>query len=573
MFRFLVVLLAACTPFTPVKDMECSEAEQEMFLVCVTSGCNAEYTQDLKDEDACSIEGGGSIVSVKGGSECAFTATGSCYVLCDCPEGVEATYVIEETVDFEGDQPSDCSDGADNDKDGLFDCADSDCSGAPICQEEPVEDSGGFVAEDTALPGEEAVEDTTDFDRDGFVSDDCNDRNSAINPEATDIVGDAIDQNCDGIDGLDVDRDGFASASSGGTDCDDYNFTINPDYGMVDVHDTIDSNCDGLDGLSETYKALEFDFDVRSAYSGNFDGDGLDDLVIEGYDWSTRTTLHCLFYGTTLSTISGYLHLEDADVVIHSLDDRVFFISDLDEDGYDDIIASSGGSLYIFKGITISISEHLIPEYNDDAKYYSTDSIIDSAVVANDWNSDGSKELIVNDYSFEVSSSWTDNRVHSLLPPSSRILGIPLEAGDSDFDGYIDYFSLCYISGRGYPCLRDYNTPTSSYLQIFYTFRPEDRMEDTDGDGYPEVGNGNCFQNVNSISDDTSCDVYWAGPRFEKPFYFDGDATIDLVTGNRIHLSSTGRYVDYTGSIYSFGDFNGDGENELVSANGIVGIR
>lgn len=34
----------------------------------------------------------------------------------------------------EGTQPGECSDGADNDADGDFDCNDSDCAGAPVCQ-------------------------------------------------------------------------------------------------------------------------------------------------------------------------------------------------------------------------------------------------------------------------------------------------------------------------------------------------------------------------------------------------------------------------------------------------------
>ncbi len=36
--------------------------------------------------------------------------------------------------DFEGDAPGECDDGADNDQDGLFDCDDPDCFGAPDCQ-------------------------------------------------------------------------------------------------------------------------------------------------------------------------------------------------------------------------------------------------------------------------------------------------------------------------------------------------------------------------------------------------------------------------------------------------------
>ncbi len=35
----------------------------------------------------------------------------------------------------EGRNPGECSDGADNDGDGLFDCSDSDCAGAPVCSD------------------------------------------------------------------------------------------------------------------------------------------------------------------------------------------------------------------------------------------------------------------------------------------------------------------------------------------------------------------------------------------------------------------------------------------------------
>ena len=50
---------------------------------------------------------------------------------------------------------------------------------------------------------------------------DCDDTLASVNPYATDLVGDGVDQNCDGIDGTDGDGDGIASVQSGGTDCDD----------------------------------------------------------------------------------------------------------------------------------------------------------------------------------------------------------------------------------------------------------------------------------------------------------------------------------------------------------------
>ena len=65
-----------------------------------------------------------------------------------------------------------------------------------------------------------------DSDQDGYASSlsggsDCDDSTSEVYPGATDMVGDGIDQSCDGIDGADVDRDGHASSLSGGSDCDD----------------------------------------------------------------------------------------------------------------------------------------------------------------------------------------------------------------------------------------------------------------------------------------------------------------------------------------------------------------
>ena len=68
--------------------------------------------------------------------------------------------------------------------------------------------------------------DGMDSDADGYLSvasggDDCDDANGDLNPGADDTVGDEVDQNCDGADGIDADGDGVASISSGGGDCDD----------------------------------------------------------------------------------------------------------------------------------------------------------------------------------------------------------------------------------------------------------------------------------------------------------------------------------------------------------------
>lgn len=87
-----------------------------------------------------------------------------------------------------------------------------------------------------------------DGDADGYTpaDGDCDDTKPAVNPAATDIVGDGIDQNCDGVDGTDVDGDGSASPTSGGDDCDDADagrFPGNPEV----ANDGIDQDCDALE--------------------------------------------------------------------------------------------------------------------------------------------------------------------------------------------------------------------------------------------------------------------------------------------------------------------------------------
>ena len=41
----------------------------------------------------------------------------------------------EDIIEYEGDDIGECSDLADNDRDGLFDCDDPDCSGSPVCKD------------------------------------------------------------------------------------------------------------------------------------------------------------------------------------------------------------------------------------------------------------------------------------------------------------------------------------------------------------------------------------------------------------------------------------------------------
>lgn len=99
-----------------------------------------------------------------------------------------------------------------------------------------------------------------DNDGDGFLADeDCNDLDFSINPDAEDIWYNTIDENCDGdLDPyFDFDQDGYMSD----IDCDDNNYLINP--GATEIpYDSLDNDCDTLtrdDDLD--YDGFNFDVD------------------------------------------------------------------------------------------------------------------------------------------------------------------------------------------------------------------------------------------------------------------------------------------------------------------------
>lgn len=164
---------------------------------------------------------------------------------CDGVDGVDADGDGEASVESGG---PDCDDAdprvlsRDQDGDGHGACA-GDCDdldpGVGL-----IDGDGDGLLDSCGPP--------VDADRDGSArvdagGADCDDRNPAINPSAADLVGDGVDQNCDGLDGTDRDGDGAASRASGGADCDDAAPDVNP--GAADpTADGVDQDCDGVDG-------------------------------------------------------------------------------------------------------------------------------------------------------------------------------------------------------------------------------------------------------------------------------------------------------------------------------------
>lgn len=133
-----------------------------------------------------------------------------------------------------------CSDGVDNDGNGLIDAGDPNAIGCTgNC---PDVDGDGYSAEGGSC---------------GPI--DCDDNNFSVNPGAAEACGDGIDNNCNGrIDTADVnavgcptnctDQDADGYSSSGGAcgpmDCNDNDATVNP--GALEIcNDGSDNNCNG----------------------------------------------------------------------------------------------------------------------------------------------------------------------------------------------------------------------------------------------------------------------------------------------------------------------------------------
>jgi len=78
-----------------------------------------------------------------------------------------------------------------------------------------------------------------DEDEDGYgLPDDCDDNNPVVTPDAFDTLGDGVDLNCDGADGMDADGDGWANATSGGIDCDDSDPSSFPGDGVCPLFES-----------------------------------------------------------------------------------------------------------------------------------------------------------------------------------------------------------------------------------------------------------------------------------------------------------------------------------------------
>jgi len=156
----------------------------------------------------------------------------------------------------------------------MCDSVDNDCDGQ--VDESPVDgnlytvysdnDSDGYGNSADFIVVKSCTElDMSNFSLASLIAGDCNDNDASINPSATEVPDDGIDNNCDGVDESDItyddDNDGYAENEG---DCNDSDASINPD--APEICDGIDNNC-----------SLEIDENLLTTYFLDEDGDGYGD--------------------------------------------------------------------------------------------------------------------------------------------------------------------------------------------------------------------------------------------------------------------------------------------------------
>lgn len=293
------------------------------------------------------------------------------YLLFACGDKVEEGEEISST-EYEGDEAGECSDGADNDQDGLFDCDDDGCAGSPDCDGDTdtsdtgdTDDSGDTDTDDS---GDTDTDDSGDTDTDdsGDTGDtapeepECNPGSGslvgassiavqitgsllddALTPPITDLAGWSVAV-------CDLDNDGFDDVAIGAPYAAGGAGRVALYYGPGNSWNSF------MDTTGNSADAYIF-ADGAQGYLGtsiacsDINGDGADDLVMatgqgEVYGQSVNAGVRAFYNSGT--KFSGQIALFDADVALfhdtgYSGDIAHFtylWNADVDGDGMDEVL-------------------------------------------------------------------------------------------------------------------------------------------------------------------------------------------------------------------------------------------
>ena len=442
-----------------------------------------------------------------------------------------------KNVGYEGDSPGECSDGADNDRDGLYDCDDDSCSGADICVNPPDPDACDPTVVDA---DEDGYDDIEDPENPGAVLD-CDDCNADISPDAVEIPYDLVDNDCSTeTRDDDADQDGYAVNQ----DCNDEAPDIHPDAEEI-PYDGIDNDCaaatpdDDLDGdgylladdcddadpeISPDAEEIPYDGIDNDCAAGTLE----DDLDQDGYaladdcDDGDSANLP--------GVIATCLGVHQADRTFRGLEREEYGealeAGDLDGDGVDEILigaagaADAAGAVMIYAGETLMGSLVAVEVYDQLGRGLS---------MRDDLDGDGRADLLASAAGADPGGLTNVGEVY--LMGSARY-------GEWSAGGSIAELSTAVFRGE----------TELDYLGNTFT------TGDLDGDGLAELLIGSPGNDVAATNGGTIA-------------FFSGAA---IPTGVVAIASAdtflTGAYRDEIGDLSTaiVGDLNGDGYRDLV---------
>ena len=177
----------------------------------------------------------------------------------DCADAGEAS-----TDDPSGDCDDDDPDVSPAATEIVGNAADDDCDGEEICYVDV--DGDLYRADDDTVVSSDGDCSDSGEARSSAPTGDCDDDDPSLSPGEGEVVGDGIDQDCDGVDSCFADTDGDGYRPSAGSvidsddldcsdtgeatsddptgDCDDTNVSVSP--GSAETCDGVDNDCNGL---------------------------------------------------------------------------------------------------------------------------------------------------------------------------------------------------------------------------------------------------------------------------------------------------------------------------------------
>ncbi|MFC1780213.1 FG-GAP repeat domain-containing protein [Patescibacteria group bacterium] len=269
---------------------------------------------------------------------------------------------------------------------------------------------------------------------------------------------------------------------------------------------------------SETMEGSWFGLGTKS---GDVNGDGYSDLIVPAIQYdNTRGRLYVFFGGETLNITANIIisGKAEGDAFPGMTDTIDIAVADLDNDGYDDIIAGSGGNEdngtnagvgYIFWGSS-SFSGRMSAD-TADIKFPgnpTTKEFLGSASAVGDFNGDGYLDILfsaplANSNSGAVylylgngtkNFDTTDDKSFSVS--GSLLLGfVHLKSGDVNGDGYDDFLVEEMYSNQGevYLFYGGADMDTTYDVKFYaednsdYLTRGSSAIKDLNNDGFDDI--------------------------------------------------------------------------------------